>query len=620
MNVTCKQYNIKKQAICTICGWLSSDLKNKTGSWTKHLKNIHNIADDVESNFKIIDYKKSDIFKCPMCDWQTSDIKNRSGVITSHIIKQHQITVSDFCNKYNNCRELFVKQLKKELRDLFLNLNDENRIRCEICNKYFKKLSNTHLKSHGITPTVYKQKYNIYSTNSIRTGKLQSTYTCKLNTTHNLYNRTSNYEIGIADILTRLNINFIKSFLYNGKKFDFYIPHLNMVLEIDGDFFHPIKLEKLTIKTINNTINDFEKDNLMQESPYKFHRIRYNKNHNITTETEFIKYIENASYKKDYRLNGDQVFLEKEYLRKYIAIKSKDDLIKYVPLIYKFIKTFHATFPLIQTSENLKDVINKIQTYDMSLVLKNDTFIQSCWNVGTSYLKSNFKSYWKSHFNNKSSPVNAWEDTKIMLDIIKYRIGCNASNEIFDISLNEIINGLKASRYTISFFKPLLASAIYKHYLGGSKSPTVLDPCCGFGARLLGFKSIYPDGTYIGCEPNSETYCELMELIKNGKFSNVKIFNCKFEDYTDTMDVDLTFTSIPYFDTEIYSKHIYYENFNAWENTFISKITKCKSCYINTTIGLGNQLGWNNIDKYIKLKRSHFDKTRGYKQEAIFKI
>jgi hypothetical protein len=153
-----------------------------------------------------------------------------------------------------------------------------------------------------------------------------------------------------------------------------------------------------------------------------------------------------------------------------------------------------------------------------------------------------------------------------MLKVIKYRIGINSSNEIFDFSIKELINGLSARRHTVSFFKPLLAASIYKFKLGNMENPIVIDPCAGFGGRLLAFKALYPNGTYIGIEPNIETFNELSELknmfIEGGiNADTIKLYNCTLEEYSGTKQADLTFTSIPYYDLEIYSNSVEYKDF-----------------------------------------------------------
>jgi hypothetical protein len=156
----------------------------------------------------------------------------------------------------------------------------------------------------------------------------------------------------------------------------------------------------------------------------------------------------------------------------------------------------------------------------------------------------------------------------------------------------------------------------------------MLDPCCGFGGRLIGFKSLYPIGKYIGCEPNVETYNELLNLVKDGKWeSTVEIYNCKFEDFTNpnNHNFDFVFTSIPYYDVEIYSNNTEYTSFEQWKDTFIKSIVdysiKYKNVYINLPLDLSNKLEWNDkISYHIKSNKSHFDKTEGKKLEPIIKL
>jgi len=111
------------------------------------------------------------------------------------------------------------------------------------------------------------------------------------------------------------------------------------------------------------------------------------------------------------------------------------------------------------------------------------------------------------------------------------------------------------------------------------------------------------------------------------------IHNIKFEDFRwvpiNNVEgscinnvFDLLFTSIPYYDVEVYSNNIEYKSFDDWKTTFISSIEKfpCVNRYINTADELSKRLNWNNIDSYIILNRSHFDNRDGSKKEVIIKL
>ena len=154
-----------------------------------------------------------------------------------------------------------------------------------------------------------------------------------------------------------------------------------------------------------------------------------------------------------------------------------------------------------------------------------------------------------------------------MQKVIEYRIGLNKSNQTFDFSYKNLVGGLSARRLVISWFKPSLAYYLYKKYLGNKQNPVVFDPCCGFGARLLGFKSAYPNGTYIGCQPNIQTYKQLLKLkqqfqkLDSTYINTIFLYNCKFQQFSINK-YDLAFTSIPYYDLEQYnSQQFQYTSF-----------------------------------------------------------
>jgi hypothetical protein len=303
----------------------------------------------------------------------------------------------------------------------------------------------------------------------------------------------------------------------------------------------------------------------------------------------------------------EDILIAKEYLHSIIQHHGKEYLAQYVDKILKLIWKISPTLPKITTNENytgLLKYINNVKPLDSDGNIVN----AKVNSYGNSLLKSKFNSYWKTKYKINKSPAEAWLSENDMLVVLKYRLGLNNSGEIFNISLKEMIKGLSATRKTVSFFKPLLASFLYKKYLNDTPAPIVIDPCCGFGGRLLGFKSTYPDGTYIGCEPNTETYAELLELSKN--FTNVFIYNCKFEDFTTPDEYDLVFTSIPYYDLEIYSEHQTYKSFDDWHNVFIKKILSLKNVVLNMDMSTCNRLGLAEHTKYHLINnKTHFTKT-----------
>lgn len=454
---------------------------------------------------------------------------------------------------------------------------------------------------------------NYQNLDKMRATKLERYgYECEFN------NRVwrNKHNLNETKIHTRLKTELgCEQFIYHGYEFD--LKHENNLIEIDGNIFHAESLIGMSIIQITSIVNDYRKTLIVdQNNEFQLLRVRVEDLKNLVSVT--FDDILRLKYIQDFSFGYKTKFMTKEYFTKFIEKNGKSKLQKYVNNILRFIKEFQPTFPIIESAEVLSEVVNKISR---SKHLPVDmTFNNNSSNIGVSYLKSRFNSYWKSSYLGNKSPCEVWQDDKLMKKIISYRIGLNDSNEIFDLSLHQMVRGISAIRHTISFFKPVLAGNIYHHFLGEMRSPTVFDPCAGFGGRLLGFKSKYPNGTYIGVEPNIETFNELVELSKN--FENVKLFNCKIEDFDISIlkDVDLTFTSIPYFDAEIYSNQVLYKNYEDWKNQFLSIVIKLPNLLLNIPNNLREEFGTDCEEYYIQSNTSHFNKKTNVKREFLLKF
>jgi hypothetical protein len=98
----------------------------------------------------------------------------------------------------------------------------------------------------------------------------------------------------------------------------------------------------------------------------------------------------------------------------------------------------------------------------------------------------------------------------------------------------------------------------------------VLDTSCGWGDRLAGFFASDAE-EYYGCDPNPNTYQRYQEQIATyNKFlkkpKKVQIWRCGAEDlpYHKLPNIDVAFTSPPYFSTEEYNKGGEHEEDQSW--------------------------------------------------------
>ena len=133
-------------------------------------------------------------------------------------------------------------------------------------------------------------------------------------------------------------------------------------------------------------------------------------------------------------------------------------------------------------------------------------------------------------------------------------------------------------------FSPERAKAIYSYYT--NKNDVVYDSSCGFGGRLVGSYAACNRLSYIGVEPCTNTYSQLLQLDKycskayRIKESTTEIHCIGSEDFIpDKESIDFSFTSPPYFDLEIYGEEstqsiIKFPEYSQWLNGFVYNTMK----------------------------------------------
>lgn len=375
-----------------------------------------------------------------------------------------------------------------------------------------------------------------------------------------------------------------------GREFDIQVN--NTLVEVDGDFWHPITVSNLRAVHIRNLVNDYIKEDIAKEVGLELIRVRVGDLAGLLDEEITLDKLRELNYRPTYQLDFNRDILSPGECERCVQEYGKETFERYLlDDMVKLIQICQPDFPEIPKTEDLQTIIKKLRTLDVESYYKNTgSFTFNCGSVGSNIIKSRFRSFWQASNKGRKSPVEAWQDQDIMRDIIKYRVGLGSREEYHGLGLKQIIQGMNVNRYLVSFFKPELAAAIYKHYLGDKEKPVVFDPSMGFGARLLAFKSLYPDGTYIGCEPNLETFKELQALVQEAGFTNVTLYNCKLEDLEQIPEYDLGFTSPPYFNIEDYRNGVEYQDFSDWQEKFWNKLVSLPNMYININEQLLEQL------------------------------
>lgn len=151
----------------------------------------------------------------------------------------------------------------------------------------------------------------------------------------------------------------------------------------------------------------------------------------------------------------------------------------------------------------------------------------------------------------------------------------NLEHGVNNAFYNTIQRGYQNIQY-VNEFPPFVARSIYLQYgdpfFRKHGKLTILDPCAGWGGRMIGAASIQ-NTHYVACEPSTETYNGLVKLgawLKTLQPSfTYHIYHVPYEDFEPDELFDVVLTSPPYYDTEHYSDEETnslnrYKTFDAW--------------------------------------------------------
>jgi len=97
----------------------------------------------------------------------------------------------------------------------------------------------------------------------------------------------SKFELKMLNLLETEKYNYVSQYRINRSYFDAFLPDYNILIEFDGDFFHPLSLKECKYPfQVNNYSRDKRKNVLAKESGFKLIRIR--ESDNVTSYKEII--------------------------------------------------------------------------------------------------------------------------------------------------------------------------------------------------------------------------------------------------------------------------------------------------------------------------------------------
>ena len=209
-----------------------------------------------EEYFDIIEINEEQIRKCNLCEWETTDIYNKSGCFTNHINDKHNINLDDYLVQYPDDIQYHPNHTKKTDRDNELLL-EGNFVVCQLCNEKMKGISNTHLKNkHNITVEEYKLEFPNSKIVSESTSNVLSEIIKETNINFQP-TWVSKGELEIKEIIDGLGFEVYKGKnrkLLEGKEIDLIIPSVKIGIEYNGLYYHTENMGKNSVYHLNKTL------------------------------------------------------------------------------------------------------------------------------------------------------------------------------------------------------------------------------------------------------------------------------------------------------------------------------------------------------------------------------
>lgn len=280
---------------------------------------------------------------------------------------------------------------------------------------------------------------------------------------------------------------------------------------------------------------------------------------------------------------------------------AKEDIIA---ALIKYIETYSPEPPILPiTKQDMEESFRKLQKANISkfylppsseVVEKFDDYGKPFKKYGLGMIQMGNSYLDLSNYFNQTLRMNCdtygfrsahyrWknkEDLRTVL-LALWRLGNDKLDE------QSLVGAFRMSTYIATQFKPQVAKFVYDY----TNSKVIFDSSCGWGDRLAGFYTSEAK-EYYGCDPNPETFemyktqCLEYERILGGDIilaEGKDSFTCVGKkkvvihrkpaedmDYDSLPEFDCSFTSPPYFSTELYGKGKPGEEDQSWNryNTY----------------------------------------------------
>ncbi len=284
-------------------------------------------------------------------------------------------------------------------------------------------------------------------------------------------------------------------------------------------------------------------------------------------------------------------FLNKRYSTRSLSDDEFESIVKDLAL-----ELSSVSFYLEYDDNKLRKDWEKLTQFDTDLNTINSTS-----RIGMKLCDHFFQNFYEIQDKNGKSFSLLWNDVDLLEKILRWNRKSHSTPYLSELKRGVYFCGglSKATMY-----RPQMAKMITKN------SKRVLDPCAGWGGRMLG--SVANGAEYVAFEPNTKTYNNLINLINflgisdkatiiNDSALSMKKYNLR--------EFDTCLTSPPYYNLEIYcdetSQSITgFNTYEDWDKHFLSPlITLCAghlnengiSCWNVAKVGKNDM--WDSVDR-----------------------
>lgn len=222
-------------------------------------------------------------------------------------------------------------------------------------------------------------------------------------------------------------------------------------------------------------------------------------------------------------------------------------------------------FPVPFDAEAALKSLGKVRAAEMHV---DESRIMPIRRVGIGCCTSLFPNRYKASSRGIRSAYEAWFRDKSLERAVRFQL------RVGDPVLpHRVLRAVTMNCRTPTVFRPTLARFVYERFL--PQGGRTWDPCMGYGGRLMGAAAAGVEYTATDVEPETVKGNQRLADLLGCK---PDLHLCPAEEFSPP-DVDLVFTSPPYFDRERYSERaaqswVRYEGYEGWVEGFLRPVVQ----------------------------------------------